>query len=151
MQILLPVTTVGYDGSHHLRYAKCFQPSTPFSLRIMLRSQIKRAQDGFIQLHRFKDFEKSSGHRNILRHFAHAVTNQRGSFFGNAVSALFSSERHRMAPGQTSVGDRTDIGQQPDGTRTDIVLTLAAYRDKPRSLSVTLPLAQPLKYHTIQG
>ena len=85
--------------------------------------------DGFIQLRRFKDFEKSSGRRTILRHFADAVTNLRGTgrqfFFANAVSALFSSERHRAAPGRTSVGDRTDIGQQPDGARTDIVLTLS--------------------------
>ena len=79
----------------------------------MLRSQIKRAPDGFIQLRRFKDFEKSSGHRTILRHFAHAVKNKRSTgqqfFCANGVSALFSSERHRTVPGRTSVGDQTDI------------------------------------------
>ena len=76
----------------------------------MLRSQIKRAPDGFIQLRRFKDFEKSPGRRTILRHFAHAVTNQRapdGSFFGNAVSALFKAPH----------GTRTDIDRLPDGHR----------------------------------
>ena len=46
---------------------------------IMLWSQIKRAPDGFIQLRRFIDFEKSSGRLTISRHFAHAVTNQSGS------------------------------------------------------------------------
>ena len=84
----------------------------------MLRSQIKRAPDGFIEL-RFKDFEKSSGRRTILRHFAHAVTNQRGTgrqFFQKCPECTFSSERHRTAPGRTSVS----IGQQPDGARTDI-------------------------------
>ena len=97
---------------------------------VLLRSQIKRAPDGFIQHHRFKDFEKSSGHRTILRHFAHKLKSQikgalDGSFFLNAVSALCSSERHRTAPGRTSVGNRTDIGQQLYGTWSDIILTLS--------------------------
>ena len=67
------------------------------------------------------------------------------------MSAPFSSKRHRTAPGRTSVGDRTDIGQRPDGhraatertsgsDRTDIGqqplqvfrgTSLAAYRDQP--------------------
>ena len=84
---------------------------------------------------------KENGRRTVLSNFADSkiLRNRSGaailptqsqikgapdsSFFGNAVSALFSSERHQTEPGRTLVGDRTDIGQQPDGARTDIVLT----------------------------
>ena len=73
--------------SIHVSICPCVSPSLykilvsikALAVVLMLRSQIKRAPDGFIQLRRFKDFEKSSGRRMILRHFAHAVTNQRGT------------------------------------------------------------------------
>ena len=74
---------------------------------VVERSQIKQALDGVIQLRRFKDFEKSSRRHTILRHLL-TQSQIKGApdciFFRNAVSALFSSERHR-----------TDIGWRPDG------------------------------------
>ena len=79
----------------------------------MLRSQIKRALDRFIQLHRFKDFEKLSGHRTILRHFANIVTNQRGTgrqFFQKCCECTFWFRK-------ASEGTQTDTDGQPDGHR----------------------------------
>ena len=45
-----------------------------------------------------------------------------GSCFGNAVGALFSSERHRAATGRTSSGDRTAPVQTPVGLLAAIQL-----------------------------
>ena len=76
---------------------------------LMPRSQIKRAPDDFFQLCRLKDF----------RHFAQAVTNQTGTgrqFLGNAVRALFGTERHRAATGRTSGDDWTATGRPRKNT-----------------------------------
>ena len=89
-------------------------------IQVMYRSQIKRAPDDFFQLRRFKDFRHPPDavrFQDILLTQSQIKGAPDGSFFGNAVRAPFISERHRTAPGRTSVGDRTDIGQQPDGAR----------------------------------
>ena len=95
----------------------------------MLRSQIKRAPDSFIQLRRFKDFEQSSGRRTILRHFAHAVTNQSGTerqFFRKCRECTF---KFRKAPDgtRTVIGRRLDehrapTGRHPEGHRSNFEL-----------------------------
>ena len=94
-------------------------------LPLMLRSQIKGSRT---VLSNFADSKILRNRLGTVRFKDVFLTQSQnkgapdGSFFGNAMSTLFSSERHRTAPGQTLVGDRTDIGQQPDGHRSNFEL-----------------------------